>query len=58
VAITWRAGSLGRTAEVATVECSAITPPPMPACRVHQSPGFSYVAEVVFTQGRTTAHAP
>jgi hypothetical protein len=27
VAITWRAGSLGRTADLATVECSAITPP-------------------------------
>jgi hypothetical protein len=27
VALTWRAGSLGRTAEVATDECSAISPP-------------------------------
>jgi hypothetical protein len=45
VAITWRADSLGRTAEVATDECSAISPP-MPARHTHQSLGLFLGANV------------
>ena len=54
VAITWRAGSLGRTADVATVECSAITPP-IPVGHPHLKPWLLLGCEGRFTEAPTTA---